>query len=139
MADIQFPTSLGPGVFTLMVRDNNGNPSQVLEAAAPFSIDTWWSIDAAAARVLGGQWEVAAYVESIGPGQEKQVGSTRTVPLTGGTNYSTTITVPANTLVDDPASGQSGAYKLVAVLTHRNFNKLSDVAALAEGPIVRIG
>jgi hypothetical protein len=138
MADIQFPASLGPGVFTMVVRDNNGNPSQVLEAADPFSIDLWWSIDRAAARVLGGRWEVAAYVESIGPGAERQIGNTQLVQLNGGTSYSTTITVPGGTLPDEPA-GQSGAYKLVAVLTHRNFNRLSDVAAVAEGPVVRIG
>jgi hypothetical protein len=140
MADIQFPNQLfGPGTFTAVVLDNNGAPSGVLEAGDPFTIETKWSIGLLAALLLGGQWEVAAYVESIGAGPEQQVGATVVVPLNGGQNYAATITVPANTLPNDPSPPASGVYKLVTVLIHRNFNKVSNVAAVAEGPILRIG
>ncbi len=139
MADIQFPNVLlGPGTFSAAVIDNNGAPSAVLEAAAPFTIQASWSVTALAALLLGGEWQLAAYVESMGPGPEQQVGATVNVALTGATNYNANITVPAGTLPDNPGPGQSGTYKLVTLLTHRNFGNVTDVAAVVEGPIVRI-
>jgi len=69
MAYIQFPNVLfGPGTFDAVVVDNNGNPADVLEAGTPFQIKVKWSIGPLAALLLGGQWTVSAYVESIGPG-----------------------------------------------------------------------
>ena len=139
MADMQFPNVLlGPGTFTAAVIDNNGAPSSVLEANQPFTIQCSWNISALAALLLGGQWQVAAYVESIGAGPEQEVGAAVTVALNGGTSYNATIVVPANTLPDDPAPPLSGTYKLVTLLTHRNFGHVTDVAAVVEGPIVRI-
>ena len=87
---------------------------------------------------MGGQWDVAAYVEAIGPGPEQQVGPTAVIPLNGSTTYSTVITVPANTLPNNLGPGQSGAYKVVVLLTHRNFGAVSDVSAVVELPVVRI-
>ncbi len=140
MAVIQFPNQLfAPGQFDIVVNDNNGAPATVLEAASPFTIDATWSIDPLAALLLGGQWEVAAYVESIGQGPEQQVGTTQIVALNGTAAYSTTVTVAANELPENPAPPVSGVYKLIVVLTHRNFNAVSDVAAVAEGPFLRIG
>ena len=140
MADIQFPNALlGPGQLLATVNDNNGNPTTVLDAGQQFSIDAIWSIDPVSALLMGGRWEVAAYVESIGPGPEQQVGGTVRVPLNGGQAYAATVTVPANTLPNNPAPPNSGVYKLVTVLTHRNFGQVSDVAAVVEGPILRIG
>jgi len=140
MADIQFPSQLlGPGQVFATVTDNNGDPRTVLDAGQPFTIDVIWNIDRLAALLLGGRWEVAAYVESVGPGPERQVGGTVVVPLNGGAAYAATITVPANILPNDPAPSISGVYKLVTVLTHRNLDALTDVAGVAEGPILRIG
>jgi hypothetical protein len=140
MSDIQFPnTLLGPGSMSAVVVDNNGAPSTVLEAGTPFLVKAKWTISPLAALLLGGQWELAAYVESIGPGPEKQIGKTVVVPLTGTTTYHADITVPAGTLPDDPAAPTSGVYKTVTVLTHRNFGKISDVVGIVEGPVLRIG
>ncbi len=139
MADMQFPNALlGPGTFTATVLDNNGAPSSVLEAADPFTIQCAWTISPLAALLLGGEWQLASYVESIGAGPEQQVGPTETVALDGSTSYSRDIVVPANTLPDDPAPPASGAYKVVTLLTHRNFGHVTDVAAVVEGPILRI-
>jgi hypothetical protein len=138
MADIQF---FGPssGNFTATIRDNNGSPSTVLEASQPFSVDTTWILDPTTASYLGGQWEVAVYAESIGNAPEGQFGPTRIVPVTGGAVYSTTVTVPANTVPNNPNEPRSGVYKLVAVLLLRNVaGKVTDIAAVAECPIVRI-
>ena len=73
------------------------------------------------------------------PGPEQQVGPTVIVPLTGATNYSADITVPANTLPDNPAPPTSGVYKTVTVLTHSNFGAVTDVVGIVEGPVLRIG
>jgi hypothetical protein len=140
MTDIQFPAILlGPGTVTAAVLDNNGAPATVLEAGQPFTIHADWQISPLAALLLGGEWQLAAYVESIGPGPEQQVGPTVTVPLTGATSYSADVTVPAGTLPDDPAPPTSGAYKTVTVLTHRNFGAVTDVVGVVEGPVLRIG
>lgn len=139
MAAMQFPNVLlGPGTFDAQIVDNNGAPSSVLEAAAPFSIDCTWSVSPLAALLLGGEWQLAAYVESIGPGPEQEIGAALTIALNGSTNYSASIVVAANTLPDDPAPPQSGTYKVVMLLTHRNFGVVTDVAGVVEGPIVRI-
>jgi hypothetical protein len=140
VADIQFPNVVfGPGTFDIVVNDNNGVPATVLDAGLDFSIDAKWDIGALAALLLGGQWEVAAYVESIGEGPEQQVGATQIVPLNGGALYNAKIVVPAGTLPNNPEPPKSGVYKLIVVLTHRNFTVVSDVAAVAEGPFLRIG
>jgi hypothetical protein len=139
MADIQFPNLLlSPGDFTAVLVDNNGAPSSVLDAGLDFKVKADWNISPLAALLMGGVWEVAAYVESIGPGREQQVGPTATVPLNGTTPYSTEITVPAGTLPNNLSAGESGAYKVAVLLTHRNFGAVSDVAAVVELPVVRI-
>src|SRR4249919_596446 len=126
MAQIQFPS--GSGTLDVTVLDNNGAPASVLEANADFRIDAQWSIDANSATALGGQWELSAYVESIGRGPEQQVGPTAVVLLNGGLNYSASITVPAGTLPDDPQPPNSGVYKLVTVLLLRGpFGSITDV------------
>jgi hypothetical protein len=139
MAYIQFPSALfGPGSFSATIVDNNGLPAEVLEASAPFRIRVNWDVGPLAALLLGGQWEVAAYVESIGPGPEKVLATT-TLAVTGAQVYSATLTVPAGTLPNDPpAAVSAGVYKIVTVLTHRNFTLITNIAAVAEGPVVRI-
>ncbi|MDY7086118.1 MAG: hypothetical protein SYR96_13530 [Actinomycetota bacterium] len=138
MQNIQFPNlPFPPGNFAAQIQDNSGAPANVLEASKPFKVETKWDIVPEAARLLGGVWTVSVYAESIGPGPEMHLGS-ETVPLNGGTNYSATVTVPAGTLPNDPTPPASGIYKLVTVLTHRNFGKNSDVAGLVEGPVARI-
>jgi hypothetical protein len=138
MAQIQFPnTLLGPGTFSALVQDNNGAPTEVLEAGAPFKVRTEWKVGLLAGLLLGGTWEVSVYVESIGQGPEERIGRT-TVPLNGGQTYTAVVDVPANTLPNDPPPPASGVYKIVTVLTHRNFGKTSNIAAIVEGPIVRI-
>jgi hypothetical protein len=76
--------------------------------------------------MLGGSFQLRAYVESLGPGQEMQLGPTVNVNVVPGqADYTATINVPANTLLGE---GQlfggvpvSGVYKIVAVLQHMNL------------------
>ncbi|MFI5889594.1 hypothetical protein ACIA5D_05680 [Actinoplanes sp. NPDC051513] len=139
MAAIQFPNQLfGPGKFQAVVKDNNGAPSTVLEASKDFTVETEWRIDELSALLLGGKWTVTAYVESIGQGPERAIAAVQ-VLLNGGRDYAAVATVKAGTLPDNPAPPRSGVYKLVTVLTHDNFGKITNVAAVVEGPILRIG
>jgi hypothetical protein len=136
---IQFPNLLlNPGTFNADVLDNNGAPSSVLDAGLPFTIRCSWDISPLAALLLGGEFQVATYVEAIGQGPEQQVGPTVTRALNGGTSFAADILVPANTLPNNVPPGQSGAYKVVTLLTHRNFGQISDVSAVVEGPVLRI-
>jgi hypothetical protein len=74
---------------------------------------------------FGGAFDLRAYVESIGPGQEMQIGPTISVPLVPGqTAYNATIAIPGGSLLGE---GQifngvpvSGVYKIVTVLQHMN-------------------
>jgi hypothetical protein len=146
MATIQAFGLLNSGTFNANVIDNNGDPNTVLDAAQNFTIRCDWQLSSILASFLSGNFELAAYVESIGPGREQQVGTppnlTVTVPITGVANYGPIdVVVPANTLPDQNAlvAGESGTYKLVTVLSHRNsFGNLSDVSAFVEGPLLRI-
>jgi hypothetical protein len=140
MTDMQFPNILlGPGTVTATVLDNNGAPATVLEAGQQIRVQAEWTISPLAALLLGGDWQLAAYVESIGGGPEQQIGPTVNVPLDGGTNYSAEVLVPAGTLPNNPAPPNSGVYKTVTVLTHRNFGAITDVVGVVEGPVLRIG
>jgi hypothetical protein len=143
-SEIQFPATLpGSTSFDAWAVDNNGAPGNVLEARLPFTIEVKWSVSPAIALILGGDWEVKAYAEALGPGPELQLGATVIVPVNGGTQYSAVITVPPGTLPDlDPTLPNpptSGAYKIVVLLSHRNFGSYTDVSAIVELPVVRIG
>jgi hypothetical protein len=138
MVDIQVPVTLAPATFNATIVDNNGNPSTVLDAATNFTIVCDWQLSPAAAGALGGQFELSAYAESIGAGPEVQLGQTN-VAVNGSQNYGpVNIDVPANTLPDNVPPGQSGAYKVIALLTHSNFGVVTDIAAIVEFPVVRI-
>jgi len=145
MADIQAFGVANAGTFNANVVDNDGDPSTVLDAALDFKVTCDWQLSGFLVGALSGNFELAAYVESIGPGREQQIGTppnvTVTVPITGVANYGPIdISVPANTLPDQNAlAGDSGVYKLITVLSHRNtFGNFSDVSAFVEGPILRI-
>jgi hypothetical protein len=75
--------------------------------------------------VLGGSFDLRAYVESIGPGPEMQLGPTLSVPVDPGrTNYNRTITIAGSTLLGEGeifnGVAVSGVYKIIAVLQHMN-------------------
>jgi hypothetical protein len=140
MADIQYPNAFfRPGTFTAEVLDNNEEPRNVIDAGAPFTIRMVTTLSPAAALFLGGTLEYAAYVEAIGPGDEKQVGPTETFVLNGTAVINKDIVVPVGDLPDNVGPGQSGAYKLVVLLTHRSTGgAVTDVAAVVDAGVLRI-
>lgn len=142
MAGIQYPNPFfDPGTFNATVVDNNGQPSTVLDAGQPFTIRTQTDLGAVAALFLGGTLQYAAYAESIGPGVEKQIGQTVNFAMNGTQVINTDIVVTPGALglPNNLGPGQSGAYKLVVLLTHRSVNNsVTDVAAVVDGPVLRI-
>jgi len=120
-------------VTGVAVIDHDGNPNKVIDDDQAFDVTVDWTVSPPVTAVLlDGTWTVRAYVESMGPGPEKAIGTVN-VPANGGTNYAAKITVPVGTLPSDVAP-DSGVYKLVVVITYRNrFGRLTEIAAFSEG------
>ncbi|NMO52473.1 hypothetical protein HH310_14885 [Actinoplanes sp. TBRC 11911] len=137
MADIQFPNALFAGTFTAQIIDPSGAPVSVVDADGDFQIKADWDVGALAALFLAGEFTVKTYVESIGPGEEKEI-ATGTQAVNGSQLYSKLLNVPAGTLKKESAN-DSGVYKVVTLLTHRNsFGTLTTLAAIEDGPVVYV-
>jgi hypothetical protein len=108
--------------MTMEVRDNTLGETYVLDSGLPFNVTVRWQIPATVVPTLGGSFRIRLYAESIGPGQEQQIGATAIVPVNFTADYATVITVPGGTLQGEGAGTPpaSGVYKLVAVLQHLN-------------------
>lgn len=109
------------------VLDNSADPKDVLQAGAPFQIEVKWDVPASLASLIGpgDQFRLRAYAESIGPGQEVQVGpTTLATGVPNQTSYTQMIDVNPNPLLGEgQAFGGvlvSGLYKIVCVLQHIN-------------------
>jgi hypothetical protein len=126
----------------------------VLDPTQPFDIKAEWAIDGniaelwlSALAVASPNWVVTAYAESIGPGPEvilvaKDV---PVLPLPSANppfKYSTTLTVPANTLPEENPGDPlvSGVYKLVVtVFLDSTFGSPGyDIMGFSEGPVVKM-
>jgi hypothetical protein len=126
---IEFPTGPTTGSMTVEVPDNwpapPAGPPNILVAGVASNVNITWEIPSPHNMSIGGGFQLRAYVESIGPGQEMQLGPTINVPtVPGQTAYNATIAIPGGTLLGE---GQifngvpvSGVYKIIAVLQHMN-------------------
>lgn len=126
----------------------------VLDPSHTFDIKVDWQIDGniaelwlSALAVASPNWIVTAYAESIGPGPEMILlaQDVPVLPLPSASapfNYSTTLTVPANTLPEENPGDPlvSGVYKLVVtVFLDSTFGSPGyDVMGFAEGPVVKM-
>lgn len=124
------------GTLSAALHDPGQAPATIVKTTDAFHVHAVWSIDGPAAGVMGGDWHLSAYLESIGLGFEGQIGATVNVPLAGTPpvplprNYHADINVAAGAV---PA----GAYKLVTVLLYTNGGFPNEIAAFSEGPIVQ--
>ena len=137
MAETDFDglPGLDGAVTAVAIIDHDGNPNRVVDDQFPFDVTVKWSVTPpATAALLDGKWTIKVYAESMGPGPEKLIG-TVTEAANGGPAYSTKITVPVGTLPSD-VPPDSGAYKLLVVITYRNtLGVLTEMAAFSEGPV----
>jgi hypothetical protein len=134
----------GPDVRVL---DPGGAPETIIDTDDTFTVQVRWSVEEPGAAVLGGRWLVRAYAESIGPGQEQQLGQTRFInvgnftPIAGppaARGYEANVAVPAGTLAAESATS-SGVYKLAVIATHENPNgSATELAGFSEGPVIQM-
>jgi hypothetical protein len=126
---IEFPTGPQTGAMSVSIPDNWPNPatgpSDTLVSTIPFKVSVKWEIPTPHNMTLGGSFQLRAYVESIGPGQEMQLGPTQVVPVVPGTiNYAHDFVIPGGTLRGEGelfgGVPVSGVYKIVCVLQHLN-------------------
>lgn len=138
---IEFPAGPQSAPMTVSIPDNwptpATGPSDILVSSVPFSVNVAWKIPVPHNMTLGGTFQLRAYVESIGPGQEMQLGTTQNVPVVPGqVDYAHTFTVPGGTLLGE---GQlfggvpvSGVYKVVCVLQHQTSAGPTWISGYAE-------
>lgn len=135
--------ALDGSIVSVALLDPDSTPNTVLDRNLPFLVRVNWETHPLApALALGGDWHVRAFVESVGPGPEMQIGPTVVVSAGAGVvvppqkRYTATINVPPNTL---PANAPaSGIYKLVVVVTHINFGVKTEIAGFIEGPLFEV-
>lgn len=112
---------------TGLVLDPLDAPKTVLDSGVPFKVQVDWTVPPGLAPFLGGQFRLRCFAESVGPGQEVQIGGTILEPVVPGQlNYTRDIPVAAGALRGegqlDPATGQpvSGMYRIATVIQHIN-------------------
>lgn len=112
---------------TCQVLDPGDAPTTVLDAGVAFKVRVNWNVPAGLAPFLGGQFRLRCFAESVGPGQEEQIGGTEFVTVVPGQqNYSREMSVGANALrgegQNDPTTGRpvSGMYRIATVIQHIN-------------------
>lgn len=137
MADIQFFPVTAGGTFTATVKDNNGNPATILEAARNFSVEGNITINAG--NVITGTATVTVYADQLGGPIDRDIGTTgSTININGDGTFPWTVTVAGGTLPDAPA-GQSNLYRLAAVLTMVNsLNVLTETSSFVDLDTFRI-
>ncbi len=126
-------------------------PNRVVDPSQPFTIQVDWTLTGALVPLWlnalqpplqSGFWDVSAYAESLGGGNETKLGTDNTVQAVPGQNtYSATIVVPPNTLQEhNPGTDQGGIYKLaVAVFLNSNLGAPGfDIIGFQEGPIIQV-
>ena len=135
-----FPNQSNMNMFA---HDNTATPpTTVLDAGTPIFLHVHWEVPAAIAAVIGGNFRIRTFAESVGPGQERQVGQTLTVPASPNqTSYDVHIVVPGGQLEGEGelfgGVPVSGMYKLVAVLQHMNPNP-NECSGYADGPLIQL-
>lgn len=127
--EIEWPDGPESSNMTVEVADNwpatPAGPATILVAGIDSTAHIAWTVPVPHNLTLGGSFQLRAYVESIGPGPEMQLGADVIVPVVpGATDYAADITIPGGTLLGEGelfgGVPVSGLYKIVAVLQHLN-------------------
>ena len=126
--------------MSVSVIDNSSAPTTVLDSGEPFTVEVKWEVPSPTSDIIGGDFRVRLFVESVGPGPEMQIGATEFVPAVPfQNNYDKTIIVAGGALPgEDVFPSSSGVYKIVAVLQHRNGGSANEVSGFAESPLIQL-
>lgn len=131
--------------------------NHVIDPRRPFDVNVTWELTGplvppwiTALELLGNQWDVSVYAESLGGGSEAKIGTAivpATLPPPTGLSfpYTATVNVPAPVSLEEhtPNTDQGGIYKLaVAVFLNSNIVIPGfpgyDVIGFSEGPIIQV-
>jgi hypothetical protein len=131
--------------MSMFVHDSGAAPSNVLDSGLPFSVHVSWVVPPPINSIIGGSFRVRVFAESIGPGQEKQIGAVVPLPLVpavpGQTTYDIHVDVAAGELQGEGelfgGVPVSGMYKLVCVLQHMNPTA-NECCGHGEGPMIQL-
>lgn len=147
-AHAQFEPENAPffeGVAQVEVLDPGDAPAAIINTADNFKVAVNWKITGSHANgmlpfMTNSEWRVSSYVESLGPGDDKQIGATQAVPFPDGTpslpserEYETEISVTAGDL--DP-----GTYRLITVILAVDTTGPTPLqyAAFVDGPTIQL-
>lgn len=133
------------GSMSVSVIDTGaGHTSQrVIDEDEPFDVSITWDLDSMHG-LIGGEFRLRVFAESMGNGQEQQIGQEAVVAANPGgpSPYTHTITMPPGTLRGEGATGgqtESGVYRLVAVLQHRYApDHYTDISGFAESGLIQV-
>jgi hypothetical protein len=135
-----FSTTELNATVTVEVKDPNGitPPSTIIQTDDSWMVEVTLELEGTALPYLGGQWLATVYEESIGPGDERKLGS-ETLPITGADEYVFTINVPSFVADPSPTGGLGpGTYRLVTVINYENFAVPLEMVAYQEGPVIQM-
>ncbi len=134
--ETQTPLTLFGTIAPTIVIDHDQPPTTIVKETDHFHVIVNWNVQGSALPMLGGQFEVRACFESIGPGSEKVFGPV-VVSVNAGSgsltnrNYTADIFVPDHGLTE-------GAYDLVAVLTYKNNGVPGNIAGYSDEKIIQV-
>jgi len=136
---IEWPVAPNESEMTVEVLDNTAVPANIHDASKDTTVHIEWTVPPPLNTIIGGSFRLRVYAESIGPGQEIQIGTTAVVPVVSGrTDYEADILVPGGTLTGEGAAFEgvivSGVYRIVAVLQHLNPGA-NEVSGFADATI----
>lgn len=129
MSGISWGVFAPESAMSMFVHDNDLTPpATVLDSGKAYLVHVSWEVPATQAAIIGGSFRVRAFAESIGPGQEQQIGATLTVPaVPNQVVYNVHIPVPGVGPGRLLGEGElfagvpvSGMYKFASVLQHMN-------------------
>jgi len=137
------PAALKAEVTDLTVLDPGNAPVTVLTLGQSWGVRVSWKTEdippaIGLAQLLAGNWQVSAYLESMGKGFEDQVGTTQTVPYQPwpAAGWTAIINVPGALPPTTPDMPM--AYRLTTTICFENGGGVpTSMAGYVDGPTVQ--
>jgi len=149
------PTNLDlfNGTITASVHEHDAPPGAppltIIRTDQRWALSIRWQTTGLMTGMIGGQWHLHVFLESLGPGADLDLTDTATpgvqehlIDLNPGpspVNYSVHFDVPAGRVnIPDPVPAAGRLYKVIVSLTYRELTGApGPVAGYVEGPILQ--
>lgn len=130
------PLTLTGVISPTVVIDHDNPPSSIIKTTDHFHVLVDWYVDGTVVSLMGGDFEVKACFESIGPGSEKSFGPV-VIPVSAGTGTPTHKSYHADIWVNDHGLS-AGAYNMIVVLTYKNGGVPGNIAGFSDEKIIQV-